>query len=111
MFGIVEFTEGAYNFTLGDIFNKEFIIKRGSRITWYGDPYRGELNITGGYRQLASIAPIVSDRSIADDINLRRKYPTEVLLKLDGAMLSPNINFDITATDLPQNVQVTPAEG
>jgi hypothetical protein len=108
MFGLIEFTEGAYNFTFGDIFNKEFTIKPGGRITWYGDPYAAELNITGVYRQLASIAPIISDQTLANDINLRRKYPTEVLLKLDGAMLSPDIKFDITATDLPQNVQVTP---
>lgn len=106
MFGLLEFTEGAYNFTLGDIFNKEFIIKPGSRITWYGDPYAAELNITGGYRQLASLSPIISDPAVANDINVRRKYPTEVLLKLNGAMLAPNINFDITATDLPQNVSI-----
>ena len=41
MFGAIEFTEGWYNFTLYDIINKEFEIKKGSRITWLGDPYQG----------------------------------------------------------------------
>ncbi len=106
MFGLVDFTEGAYNFTLYDIINKEFSIKPGSRITWFGDPYEGNLNITASYRQLTSFTPILQDQSVANDPNLRRKYPVEVILKLDGPMLSPQINFDIDAKDLPNSVPV-----
>ncbi|NJM25884.1 MAG: hypothetical protein HC859_10775 [Bacteroidia bacterium] len=106
MFGLIEFTEGWYNFTLYDIINKEFEIQRGSRITWFGDPYAGELNITASYNQLASLGPIIPDPDIANSIALRRKYPVQVVLKLDGPMLTPNINFDIKANDLPQNIMV-----
>ncbi len=107
MFGVMEFTEGAYNFTLYDIINKEFNIKPGSRITWYGNPYEGNLNIIASYRQLTSFAPIVVDQRLVNDPNIRRKYPVEVLLKLDGPMLSPDINFDIAAPELPDNVNIT----
>lgn len=106
MFGMVEFTEGAYNFTLYDIINKEFSINKGSRITWFGDPYQGNLGITASYRQQTSLAPILSDQTIINEPGIRRKYPVEVLLKLDGPMLSPQINFDIDAKDLPDNVPV-----
>lgn len=106
MFGGIQFTEGAYNFTLYDIINKEFTIKPGSRLTWYGDPYQGVLDITASYRQLASLATIFPDEEIASSPAIRRKYPLEVLLKLEGAMLSPNINFDLVANDLPNNVPV-----
>ncbi len=106
MFGTVEFTEGWYNFTLYNIINKEFEIKKGSRITWYGDPYGANLNINATYNQLASLAPltplVMSDPSVASSPELRRKYPIEVLLKLEGHMLSPDITFDILAEDLPQ---------
>ncbi|HYI76447.1 MAG TPA: translocation/assembly module TamB domain-containing protein, partial [Chryseolinea sp.] len=54
MFGPVEFTEGWYNFTLYDIINKEFEIQKGSRITWYGDPYQAVMQINATYNQLAS---------------------------------------------------------
>jgi hypothetical protein len=104
MFGAVEFTEGAYNFTLYDIINKEFSINKGSRISWFGDPYQGVLNITASYRQTSLITPILSDQTIINDPNLRRRYPIFVILKLDGPMLSPQINFDITAKDLPDNI-------
>lgn len=106
MFGSLEFTEGAYNFTLYDIINKEFSIKPGSRITWYGDPYGGLLSITALYKQLATLAPILNDQTLANSTQIKRKYPTEVQLKLDGPMLSPTINFDIAANDLPENVLV-----
>jgi len=104
MFGRIDFTEGAYNFTLYDLINKEFQIKPGSSIAWYGDPYEGNLNITASYRQLTSMAPVLSDQSVASDPAIRRKYPVEVLLKLDGLMMSPTLTFDIAARDLPDNV-------
>ena len=106
MFGSLEFTQGAYNFTLFDIINKEFIVKRGSRISWFGDPYEANMNITASYRQLTSFGPILSDQTYASSPQIKRRYPAEVLLKLDGPMLSPQINFDIVAQNLPDNLVV-----
>lgn len=106
MFGPIEFTEGWYNFTLQNIINKEFEIKPGSRITWYGDPYQAVLNINASYKQLASLAPILTDPTLANSTALKRKYPVEVLLKLDGPMMSPQYSFDIEARDLPKAVPV-----
>jgi hypothetical protein len=108
MFGGIEFTEGAYNFTLYDIINKEFTIKPGSRLLWYGDPYAGIMNITASYRQLASLAPIYDkEPDIQTDPAIKRKYPIEVQLKLDGPMLSPAFSFDLVANDLPTTVNLT----
>ncbi|MEI9920286.1 MAG: translocation/assembly module TamB domain-containing protein [Bacteroidota bacterium] len=107
MFGGIQFTEGAYNFTLYDIINKEFSIKPGSRLLWYGDPYAGIMNITAGYRQLASLAPIYDkDTDAQSDPAVKRKYPIEVQLKLDGPMLSPQFAFDLVATDLPSTISL-----
>jgi hypothetical protein len=111
MFGSLEFQEGGYNFTLFDIINKEFKIQRGSKITWAGDPFQGVLSLTAVYRQLASYAPIygnqttlTSSTTALTDPALKRRYPVEVILKLEGPMLSPQINFDIEAKDLPSSV-------
>jgi hypothetical protein len=106
LFGDYEFERGNYNFTLYDIINKEFTINKGSRITWLGDPYGGILNINASYKQLVSFGPILQTQAYASSIAMRRKYPAEVQLKIDGAMLSPQINFDIVANDLPNNVPV-----
>ncbi|MEO7992124.1 MAG: translocation/assembly module TamB domain-containing protein, partial [Chryseolinea sp.] len=105
MFGPFVFTEGFYNFTLYDIINKEFQITKGSKISWYGDPYQGILDINASYNQMASFAPIITDPTISSAPQLKRKYPAQVALKLEGPMLTPQINFDITAKDLPKNIQ------
>lgn len=106
MFGLYEFEQGYYNFTLYDLINKEFRINKGSRISWYGDPYAGILNLTASYRQMASLGPILPNQNeeLISSPQIRRKYPVEVQLKLDGPMLSPEIVFDIVANDLPDNV-------
>lgn len=101
MFGPFVFTEGRYNFTLYDIINKEFEIKAGSRINWLGDPYQGIMDIDASYNQLASLYTLIPQQG-SDDQQLRRKYPIQVLLMIDGPMLTPAINFDIVARDLPQ---------
>jgi hypothetical protein len=106
MFGLFEFTQGWYNFTLYDIINKEFEIKKGSTISWFGDPYAGVLNINASYNQMASLGPIFEDEGIVTSPQMKRKYPVQVLLKLVGQMLSPTISLDITANDLPKNVIV-----
>jgi len=106
MFGLYEFDNGFYNFTLGGVINKEFAINKGSRISWFGDPYAGVVSINAGYRQLASIAPILSDPTLATAPELKRKFPMEVQLKLDGPMLGPQILFDIVAKDLPESIVV-----
>jgi len=114
MFGAYEFERGNYNFTLYDIINKEFSINKGSRITWFGDPYEATLAINASYKQLVSFAPTISDQStnqstsVVNTPQMRRKYPAEVLLKLDGAMMSPQISFDIVAKDLPNQVPMDP---
>jgi hypothetical protein len=106
MFGPFEFTEGRYNFTLYDIINKEFEIKKGSRITWYGDAYLGKLDISASYNQMASFGPIISNQTIASAPQLRRKYPVQVLLGLTGPMLTPEIDLDIVPGDLPPTITV-----
>lgn len=104
MFGPVTFTEGGYNFTLYDIINKEFTIEPGSSITWFGDPYQGAMKINASYNQLVSYAPILNDPTLESVPQIRRKYPSQVLLELDGPMLSPQIDFDIIAKDLPKSI-------
>ncbi len=111
MFGAYEFDRGNYNFTLYDVINKEFSINKGSRISWVGDPYTATVALTASYKQLVSMAPIVSNPAFASSIAMRRKFPVEVQLKLDGPMLSPQINFDIVANDLPNSVPIENNQG
>ena len=90
--------------------NKEFEILPSSKISWYGDPYQGVLDINATYNQLASFLPLLvqqeSDEVYGDSPELRRKYPVQVLLDIEGPLLSPAVDFDIVTDDLPRNIQV-----
>ncbi|WP_420580654.1 translocation/assembly module TamB domain-containing protein [Reichenbachiella sp.] len=109
MFGDYTIESGGYNFTLYNIINKEFDIKKESTISWYGDPYRAILDISASYRQLASLAPLMVRFLDPDDINspeTRKKYPSIVDLQLNGNLLTPTIKFDINIEDYPPNNQL-----
>ena len=102
MSGDFQITEGAYNFSLFNIITKEFQIEQPSRISWYGDPYSGIMDINASYSQSTSLTPLLSDASVSEGTgaDVGRRFPTKVLLKLDGELLSPNINFDIDFSEI-----------
>jgi len=102
MFGDYEFVEGGYNFTMYNIVNKEFTIKPKSKITWSGDPYNGIMDIDASYKLTTSLAPLV-DTTYQDLPDVKRIYPVEVLLRLKGLLLSPDIAFQIIIDDYPKS--------
>jgi len=114
MFGDYVIQEGGYNFTLYNIINKEFEILPNSRISWYGDPYEGVMDLKASYNQVASFLPLLESQYNTDYSStpeLRRNYPVQVLLDIDGRLLSPEVQFDITAENLPRNIPVQIPEG
>ena len=105
MYGDYKITEGYYNFTLAGLINKEFKITPNSSISWSGDPYAGHLNIDAIYTQYASLLPIVEiDSSTASRTENRRKYPVNVLLDLDGNLMSPTITLGIDVLKYPPDL-------
>lgn len=100
--GEYEFTEGAYNFTMYNIVNKEFKINPKSKISWSGDPYLGQMDIDALYEVNTSLAPIM-DTTYHDLPEVKRIYPSKVLLDLNGPLLSPDIAFDILIEDYPKS--------
>lgn len=105
MTGDVEIEEGAYNFSLYSIINKEFQIEQPSNITWYGDPYSGIMSIKAAYLENTPITPILKQSGFGNidestSNNSGRRVPVKVLLDLQGPLLSPEITFDIDFGDI-----------
>lgn len=94
MFGKYTLERGSYNFTLQDIFMKDFTIKDGSTISFNGDPYNAQLNIEAIYRTDANLRDL--DESFATDGDLKRTtVPVHALLKVSGDVTKPEIDFDM----------------
>lgn len=97
LFGTYTIDRGNYNFTLQELIVRDFKIRQGSKIRFSGDPLAATLDITAAYRVNASLTDL--DKSFADDLDVNRNtVPVEALLRVSGAMQSPDIDFDI---DLP----------
>ncbi len=107
MFGDVEIVQGAYNFTMLNVIDKKFGVLPNSKISWSGDPYGAELDVTATYTQTASLAPIIqADSSILNKPEIRRRYPVDVLLGMKGNLLQPQVSFDIDIRDYPSTLLV-----
>ncbi len=106
--GNYEITEGKYNFSLYNIVKKQFNIRPGGRITWYGDPYEGVMDLTAEYVENVSIQPLLNANTTADPDNTqsRRRYPVKVIMDLQGALLSPDIQFGFDFSQFPSSGDV-----
>lgn len=103
IYGKYSLEKGSYNFSLQDLILKDFTIKPGSSISFTGDPYRGDLNITAAYKVNTNLTDL--DESFASDRELNRtSVPVEALLKVTGLLTNPTIGFDI---DLPTVTEET----
>ncbi|MER3464588.1 MAG: hypothetical protein C4329_09500 [Chitinophagaceae bacterium] len=93
--------EGSYEITF-NFLHRKFDIKKGSTITWLGEPTAAQLDITATYIANTSPLDLVKDQISAPTNAVRNTYlqklPFQVLLKLQGELMKPQITFDI---DLP----------
>lgn len=104
MFGTYNIDRGNYNFTLQDIILKDFSIEEGSSISFHGDPYAAQLNITAAYQTTANLTDL--DESFATDKDLNRTtVPVKALLKVTGDMRQPDLAFDIDLPTLSSDIR------
>jgi len=110
MYGDYVIEKGDYLFTLYNVVNKEFSIKKGGLISWSGDPFGAQIRLEAEYEGLStSVANFIqeylleaspevrNDASKATDVNLT--------MELRGDLLQPVINFDISFPQLTGQVQ------
>lgn len=105
--GKYELKEGFYEMSFNFI-KRQFKIEKGSTILWTGDPLSAILDVTAIY--VAETAPIdlVGDQlgsaSKAERNTYKQTLPFNVLLKMKGELMKPEISFDITLPDGNYNV-------
>jgi hypothetical protein len=93
MYGDYVIENGDYLFTLQNVINKRFDIKKGSTIKWSGVPYKADVNINAVYKARASIKTFFPEDST--NTAYKKRYPVDVGLNMTGELLEPVIDFDI----------------
>jgi ribosome-associated toxin RatA of RatAB toxin-antitoxin module len=91
MKGTLEVKSGEYFFSMEGIINKQFEIQPGSRITWFGDPYDADIDISATYYTRAALYPIMT----FDQESYRNRVNVELILMLKGKLTTPAIQFNI----------------
>jgi len=99
MFGRYEITEGSYLFTLQNLINKQFSVRPGSTVSWYGNPYEADLDIDAVYNLRTQLFPVM----IENRERYRTREDVNVVLNLTDKLLNPAISFDI---ELPQSTEI-----
>lgn len=105
--GTYELKDGYYELNY-NFLKRKFRIKNGSIITLSGDPLDAEVDITAAYS--ANIAPyeLVEKQVEQADLNYyKQRLPFEVLLKLKGKVMKPDITFDIVLPEDKENIVTT----
>ena len=101
--GRLEVASGKYHVSLYDLTSRDFTIQRGSSLTWSGDPYNADLNLTAVYKVQAAPADLLAGQGSNDptaNTLSRNRLPFMVLLNVTETLSKPLIGFDIT---LPEN--------
>lgn len=100
--GSYELEQGSYDLTFNFI-KRKFDIVKGSKIVWEGEPTDANVDITAKYTANTSPLDLVksqlSDASATNRNTYLQKLPFDVLLKMSGKLLKPEITFDITLPD------------
>jgi len=91
MRGTYTISGGTYNFILQDgIINKKFTLQPGGTISWNGDPYNADINLTTTYSTSASLQPFFYGQP-----GYSKRFPVDCDLSLSGKLVSPDITFKI----------------
>lgn len=98
--GRYELTDGYYQMTFYEVSRRRFDIRPGSNIVWTGDPLDAEVEINAYYTVWAQTSDLLEDYPTEGrQTEFRRILPYEVILYVEGDLLSPAIRFTI---DMPQ---------
>ncbi|MFM2136279.1 MAG: hypothetical protein RL021_1679, partial [Bacteroidota bacterium] len=90
MYGTFTIEKGTYLFTLQNLINKRFQINQGGRITWSGDPYDANIDMTAVYTvYTGSLVNLIQDSTF------QRRVPVDCRLNLSSKLMNPTINYEI----------------
>jgi hypothetical protein len=96
--GSYEIKSGSYELNY-NMLRRKFTMQEGSKIVWNGEPTKADLDVTAIYTVKAAPMDLVKNQITEENQNIRNTYltrlPFEVLLKLKGELLQPQVSFDI----------------
>jgi hypothetical protein len=102
IYGDISIDQGDYLFTLKNVINKRFVVEKGGRISWNGDPIDANIDMQAIYSLKTSISPLDPDVSQS---NAHKRIPVECVVNMSGKLMNPTIKPDIKLPGADQTTQ------
>jgi translocation and assembly module TamB len=95
--GRYDISGGSYLASFNNLLKRDFKIEKGSSLTWSGNPYDANVDITAVYTVKTSALDLVKDQisgmSQEERTKYRQELPIQVYLEMKGRLLAPEIKF------------------
>ncbi|MDP5092016.1 MAG: translocation/assembly module TamB [Polaribacter sp.] len=98
MFGDFTIDSGVYDFKYGGIINKPFIIQKGGTVSWNGNPYEANLDVTAIYKAKANPGVLL------ENYNSTRKENIDLVTRISGGLFSSKQELDIKLTNVDPTI-------
>jgi len=95
LYGRYNILSGKYKFIYQNILRRDFNIQDGGSITFAGNPFEAQVDITANYTVNAQLTDLLEPSQLSS-LNLNRSnIPVNCVLKLDGELQRPGISLDL----------------
>ncbi|WP_405567369.1 translocation/assembly module TamB domain-containing protein [Polaribacter sp. Asnod6-C07] len=104
--GTYEIADGHYELNLYSLVNRRFDLVPGGRVSWSGDPFDANLDVSAVYNIETTASALMASQISDEDSSVQNKFkqvlPFYVYLNIDGNLLQPEISFNL---DMPEEEQ------
>jgi hypothetical protein len=104
MYGNYEINKGEYVFALKEFINKKFILNKGGKITWFGDPYNAKIDLSAIYSLRTSLSNIIPGK---EKDEWKHKSLVDVYINLENDLMNPDVKFDIDFPKVNESVKTS----
>ncbi|WP_405567422.1 translocation/assembly module TamB domain-containing protein [Polaribacter sp. Asnod6-C07] len=98
MFGDYIIDNGVYDFKYGGIINKPFVIQKGGTVSWSGNPYEANLDVTAIYTAKANPGVLL------ENFNSNRKEEIDLVTRITGDLFNSKQELDIQLTNVDPTI-------
>ncbi|WP_225312594.1 translocation/assembly module TamB domain-containing protein [Pseudotamlana haliotis] len=104
--GVYNVSGGHYEMSLYNLVNRRFELAPESRVTWSGNPFDAEMDVSAIYDVETSASGLMASAASGIDLKEKGRYqqvlPFLVYLNIDGELTAPEISFKL---DMPEDEQ------
>lgn len=95
LYGRFNILSGKYKFIYQNILRRDFNIEDGGSITFAGNPFEAQVDITANYTVNAQLTDLLPTEALSELKLNRTNIPVNCVLKLNGELQRPGISLDL----------------